>query len=167
MKRISLILVSAVVLFATGCSKKVEEVPTAVKAEAAMLMSEAQFASSIREHSRAEELIGRALKLREDVPEYWVALGMARRKQDNKDGARKAYEKAVGLHKARYKKDKDPEELAHQAFVLALLGRTEDALKVLEQGVKDHPDSAAMKKMADPRGLPATFKTETFKELSL
>lgn len=167
MKRIPLILVFSVLLLAAGCSKKAKEVPAGVKAEAAMLISEAQFASSIREYPRAEELIERAIKLRDDVPEYWVTLGMTRRKQDNKDGARKAYEKALGLHKSRYKADKTPEELGQQAFVLALLGRTEEALKVLAQGIKDHPDDATMKKMADPRGLPATFKNAKFKELAI
>jgi tetratricopeptide (TPR) repeat protein len=165
MKRIISTLVCAALLFSAGCEKKPKEVPAAVKTEAAMLISEAQFASSIREYSRAQELVERAIKLRDDVPEFWVTLGMARRKQDNKDGARQAYEKALGLHKARYKADKNPEDLAQQAFVLALLGRTDEALKLLEKGVKDHPDSASMKKMADPRGLPATFKNEKFKEL--
>jgi tetratricopeptide (TPR) repeat protein len=165
MTRSFLIVVCSVLLLSTGCSKKKKEVSTGVQAEAAMLISEAQFASSIREYPRAEELVERAIKLRDDVPEYWVTLGMARRKQDNKDGARKAYEKALGLHKDRYKAEKQPEELGQQAFVLALLGRTNDALKVLEQGLKDHPDSAVMKKMADPRGLPATFKAPKFQEL--
>lgn len=166
MKRIPLILCAALLLSA-GCSKKPKEVPASVKAEAAMLISEAQFASSIREHTRAEELINRAIKLRDDVPEYWVSLGMARRRQENKDGARKAYEKALSLHKDRYKADKNPEELGQQAFVLALLGRTDEALKVLDKGLKDHPDDAALKKLADPRGLPSTFKNAKFKELAL
>ncbi|HSI07407.1 MAG TPA: tetratricopeptide repeat protein [Rariglobus sp.] len=167
MMRSPLIVVCAVLLLTSGCSKKPKEVPAAVKAEAAMLISEAQFASSIREYPRAQELVERAIKLRDDVPEYWVTLGMARRKQENKDGARKAYEKALGLHKARYKEEKNPEELGQQAFVLALLGRTDEALKVLDQGLKDHPDSAVMKKMADPRGLPATFKAPKFQELAI
>ena len=132
-----------------------------------MLMSEAQFASSIREHSRAAELIERAIKLRDDIPEYWVSLGMARRQQDDKSGARKAYEKALGMHAAAYKKSKDPEQVGHQAFVLGLLGRSEEGLKILGKGIKDHPENAELKKMADPRGLPNTFKSARFKELAI
>jgi len=167
MNRLLSVLVCAVVLVAAGCSKKSKEVPEIVKKEAATLLSEAQFAMSIREYSRAEELITRALKLREDVPEYWVSLGMARRKQDNTGGARKAYNEALELHTDRYKEENKPEELAQQAFVLALLGKTDEALKLLEKGLKDHPDSALMKKMADPRGLPRTFQTAEFKALAL
>lgn len=167
MKRLVIVLACVVALVAVGCSKKSKEVPAAVKAEAETLLSEAQFAMQIREFSRAEELIERAIKLRDDMPEYWVSLGMARRKQDDTGGARKAYKKALGLHVARYKADKTPEELAQQAFVLALLGQREEALKILEQGLKEFPDSQVMKKMADPRGLPRTFETAEFKALML
>lgn len=167
MKRLLLILSCAAVLFSAGCSKKPKEVPAAVKAEAASLASEAQFAMQIREYARAEELFQRALKLRDDVPEYWVSLGMARRKQDNVDGARKAYKEALELHTDLYKADHQPEQLAQQAFVLALLGKTDEAIKLLDKGLRDHPDSAVMKKMADPRGLPRTFQSADFKALAL
>jgi tetratricopeptide (TPR) repeat protein len=167
MKRL-LTLVACVVVFAlAGCSREPKEVSDGVKAEAATLMSEAQFAMSIREYARAEELIQKALQLREDVPEYWVSLGMVRCKQDKKSSARPAYEKALKLHTARFKKDNKPEELAQQAFVLGLLGKTDDALKVLADGLKQFPESATMKKMADPRGLPRTFKSEDFKSLMI
>lgn len=167
MNRLFALLICVFVALGSGCSKKNIEVSAATKAEAAMLASEAQFAMQIREFNRAEELLQRALKLREDMPEYWVTLGMARRKQDNKDGARKAYKTALGLHTDRYNEGHKPEELAQQAFVLALLGRGEEALALLNQGLKDHPNHPVMQKMADPRGLPRTFKTEEFKSLAL
>ena len=167
MKRLFIVHACVAALFLTGCSREPKEVTPAAKAEAASLISEAQFAMQIREFSRAEELIDRALKLRDDMPEYWVSLGMARRRQDNKSGARKAYEHALELHTERYKKDKTPEELVQQSFVLALLGKQDDALKLLEKGIKDHPDSAMLKKMADPRGLPRTFQSTDFKALAL
>lgn len=167
MKRLFIVCACVAALLVTGCSRAPKEVSPAVRAEAASLLSEAQFAMSIREFSRAEELIERALKLRDDVPEYWVSLGMACRKQDDKSGARKAYQKALGLHVDRYEKDKKPEELAQQAFVLGLLGKTDDALKLLDKGLHEHPDSAVMKKMADPRGLPRTFQTAEFKALTI
>lgn len=167
MKRFSALFAAVFLLVAAGCSKAPKEVSDSVKAEAATLISEAQFAMSIREFSRAEELIQKAIKLREDVPEYWVTLGMVRRKQDNKSGARSAYEEALDLHTDRYNAEKKPEELAQRAFVMGLLGKTDEALKLLEAGMKEYPDSPVMKKMADPRGLPATFKRAEFKELAL
>jgi tetratricopeptide (TPR) repeat protein len=167
MKRSVVLLACVFALLSAGCSREPKEVSDGVKAEAATMMSEAQFALSIREYSRAEELIRKALDLRDDVPEYWVSLGMVRCKQDDKSGARPAYEKALKLHTARFKKDRQPEELAQQAFVLGLLGKTDEALKLLADGLKEFPDSAVMKKMADPRGLPRTFKTEEFKSLMI
>jgi len=167
MKRILIVLIGAVALVVSGCSKEPKEYPTAVTAEAASLIGEAQFAMQIREFPRAEDLIQRALKLREDMPEYWVSLGMARIRQDNSSGARKAYEQAIKLHLARYKKLKEPSDLMQQAFVTALLGKNDEALKILEKALKTHPDSEVVKKMADPRGLPRTFKTPEFKALAL
>ena len=167
MNRLLLVIVCSFAALFAGCSRKAKEISESAKAEAATFANEAQFAMTIREFSRAEELFQRAVKIHEDKPEYWVALGMARRKQENKDGARKAYKEALSIHVARYKEEKKPEELAQQAFVTALLGKTDDALKLLEKGLQDHPDSALLKKMADPRGLPRTFKSEDFKNLSV
>jgi tetratricopeptide (TPR) repeat protein len=167
MKRLLVLVCVGLLMIATGCEKKPSEVPLAIKAEAASLASEAQFAMQIREFARAEELLQRALKLREDMPEYWVTLGMARRKQDNKNGARTAYTAALKLHAAAFKSDHQPEQLAQQAFVLALLGRQDEAVELLNKGLTDFPNNPVMQKMADPRGLPRTFKTEEFKTLAL
>lgn len=168
MKYLPVLIGCVAVLFVGGCSKgKPKEVPESVKHEAAVLVSEAQFAMQIREYARAEELVRRALKLREDMPEYWVSLGMALRKKDDKAGARKAYEKALDLHADRYEAEKTPEGLSQQAFVLALLGRTDEALKLLQKGLKEYPDSTTMKEMANPRGLPRTFRTDEFRGLML
>ncbi len=168
MKKLSLLVLACVgALWFAGCAKEPKEYPKAVTAEAASLIGEAQFAMQIREFSRAEELIQRALKLRDDLPEYWVSLGMARVRQDNSSGARNAYEQGIKLHVARYKKNQEPSDLMQQAFVTALLGKTDDALKILKQGLKDHPDDEVVKKMADPRGLPRTFQTPEFKQLTV
>ena len=168
MKRLFTVFICVTTLaLAAGCTKKLKEVDPQAEKEAKLLMSEAQFAMSIREYPRAEELIRRSIKLTDEVPEYWVSLGMTLRKQDNKDEARKAYKRALELHTLRYEISKKPEELAQQAFVLGLLGKTDDALKVLEKGLKEYPDSPVMKKMADPRGLPSTFKNQQFKDLTV
>ena len=121
----------------------------------------------IHEYSRAEDLFQKAISVREDYPEYWVALGMARRRQDNKDGARSAYKKAIGLIEDRYDREKDEQDLGQKAWVLALLGRTDDAVAFLSKSLKEHPGSAYLQKMASPQGLPHTFQTQDFKELGL
>jgi tetratricopeptide (TPR) repeat protein len=166
MKRLPL-LICVVVALLGGCKGKPKVVSAGDKLKAENLISEAQFSMQIREYSRAEELFKKAIELREDYPEYWVALGMARRRQDNKDGARDAYQKAVAFIDERYKAEKDEKDLGQKAWVMALLGKTDEAVKFLQKSLKEHPDSAYLQKMTDPRGLPHTFQTSEFKELSL
>jgi len=166
MKRLSLILCVAIALLG-GCKGKPKEISKADQLQAENFVSEAQFSMQIREYSRAEELYKKAIALHEDYPEYWVALGMSCRRQDNKDGARKAYKKAMGLIDDRYKSAKDEKDLGQKAWVMALLGNTDEAVKFLQKSLKEHPDSAYLQKMADPRGLPHTFQTAEFKELML
>lgn len=164
MKYPTLFLCAAITLLG-GCKPKAVSAEDKLKAE--NIVSEAQFSMQIREYSRAEELFNKAIELRADYPEYWVALGMARRHQDNKDGARAAYKKALGYLEDRYSSEKNLEDLGQKAWVLALLGRTDEAVQFLQKSLKEHPDSAYLQKMADPRGLPHTFQTAEFKELSL
>lgn len=166
MKTLS-VVVSAALLLSAGCSKKQAEVSSAAQKEAAMLMSEAQFAMQVREYARAQELVERAVKLNPTLPEYWVSLGITRRRQDDRDGARKAYKQALELHEERYKAIKTPQEVVQQAYVLGLLGRTDDAMKLLEKGVKEFPESTELKRVADPRGLLRTFQSPEFKERAI
>ena len=166
MKTLTFLLCVAVVLLG-GCKSKHKEVTPAAKLVAENLISEAQFAWQIHEYPRVEELCLKAIDQRGDYPEYWVLLGMARRRQDNTSGARKAYKHALELHADRYDRDKQDEDLAQQAWVLALLGKQDEALKFLEKSLKDHPGSAVIQRMANPQGLPHTFQTSQFKELAL
>jgi tetratricopeptide (TPR) repeat protein len=162
-----LFLALAALTVIPACKKKPREYTASEKAQAANYVSEAQFAMQIREFARAEELFQKATTIRDDFPEYWVALGMARRRQDNVKGARQAYEKALGLHTERYQSDKRPEELVQQAWVTALLGKTDAALKLLQEGSKVHPENETLRKMSTPQGLPRTFQTSQFKDLAL
>lgn len=165
-KTMSVFLCLAAVL-PGGCKGKHREVSESAKLAAENLVSEAQFAWQIREYPRVEELCRKAIAQREDYPEYWVLLGMARRRQENTSGAREAYNRALELHADRYEREKKDEDLAHQAWVLALLGRQDEALKFLEKSLKEHPGSAVLQRMANPNGLPRTFRTAQFRELAL
>ena len=165
MKRTALLLLCAAAVLPGGCKDKPKVVSAEDKLKAENFVSEAQFSMQIREYARAEELFQKAIAVRGDYPEYWVALGMARRDQDNTGGARKAYKKALDLFEDRYDRDKNDEDLGQEAWVLALLGRTDDAVALLNKSLKKHPDSAYLRKMADPNGLPHTFQTDDFKAL--
>ncbi|HTJ80038.1 MAG TPA: tetratricopeptide repeat protein [Rariglobus sp.] len=166
MKRFIPLLCAAVVLLG-GCKDKPKVLSPEAKLKAENFVSEAQFSMQIHEYSRAEDLFQKAIAVRDDYPEYWVALGMARRRQDNKDGARQAYKKALGLLEDRYDLKKNEEDLGQKAWVLALLGRPDDAVAFLNKSLKEHPDSTYLQKMASAHGLPHTFQTADFKELAL
>jgi len=51
--------------------------------------------------------------------------------------------------------------------VTGLLGKSDQALKILEKGVKAHPESEVLRKASDERGFRHTFGTPQFKEISL
>src|SRR5437660_226465 len=108
MRQFFLIGAAVVALAATGCKQKPKPVDPAQlehnRKEAALVESEAVFATQIREHARAEGLLVRAVQLDPDQPMYWLELGASRRRQGNKDGARAAYEQALATHQAAYKR---------------------------------------------------------------
>ncbi len=121
-----------------GCGPKIT--PHQRK-EAASLVSEAQFASTMRDWARAEDLMAKATKLCPDNGEYWLNLGSFRRRLDNLNGARSAYESAVKAFDATYKLDpRNPQPLMQQIYIYSLLGKPKDALKVLKRAHMDHAD---------------------------
>lgn len=170
MKFLFSVLLCAVVFAGVGCGKKtIKEVTPEAARQISYLKIEAEYAlgARVREYARSEEFVRNALKLNDEDPDLWVMLGRALRKQEKKDDARKAYKRAVELRAERYEVNKKPEELGQQAFALGLLGKTDEAMKLLEKGLKDHPDSELLKQIVDPRGLPAMFKRQEFKDLSV
>lgn len=163
---IILLLLSGLTMIGAGCSPK--EVTALQRKQGANLVSEAEFANTLRDYARAEGLYAQAVVLCPDTPDYWLNLGAARRRLGNRAGAQMAYEQVLDLAKAAYRRDgKDPQPLLQQAYVLALLGRIDDARAVVEKAQKQHPDSRELRLFIENRELDRLVNDPVFKQIAL
>lgn len=165
MKKSFALLSLATLVLCTGCGPKITPIQ---RKEAASLVSEAQFALTLRDWARAEELMRKATELCPDNAEYWMNLGITRRRQDNLAGARKAYEKAAEAYGAAYKAGdaKDPQPLMQQVYVYSLLGQSKNAQKALKQARADHANNPGVRNFTD-QTLERMLTEPGFKALAL
>ncbi|HEU5079530.1 MAG TPA: tetratricopeptide repeat protein [Opitutaceae bacterium] len=165
MKPSFVLLVAAVALTLCGCKKKPKEVSTAARAEAAQDAGEAEFAMSIRDYTRAEDLFAKAVVLDPTLPRYWKQLGAARLRLGNNKGARKAYEQSLDMVLDEY--DRTKKESLTAAFgaieSYVLLRRPDEARKFLDQVVKDHPDNNEVKAFRENKMIDRMIAEEPFK----
>ena len=152
---------AVLVLFGmAGCSPKSKEITSLQRKEAATVASEAQFALQLKDLARAEGLMVKAADLCPDTGKYWVDLGSIRVRLGKKDSARTAYQGALKAYEGEAANAKagaapDPGPWLQQVYVLALLGRVDDARSVLAKAQKKFPESRAVRSFA-PAG-PAYF----------
>lgn len=166
MKQFLPLLLAFALLGAAGCKPK--EIPAVQRKEAAHAASEGQFALTLRDYARAEPLFAKAAELAPDTGEFWINLGVTRRRLGNKSGAKTAYEKAAEAFGEAFKKDKNQTDAAlQQVYALALLGRMDDARKALESAHKKLPDNRAIRGFIDAKQLDQLVEDATFKEISL
>jgi len=162
----AVVLVMLALFGLAACGRK--EITALDRKKAAAAASEGQFAVNLRDYSRAEGLYAQATELCPDAPEYWVALGVARKHLNNTSGAKKAYGEAVDAYDAAYKKDKtQPEVLLQKAYVLALLGKIDDARSTLEKAQKNHPDNRNIRMFIESKQLDRLLNAPSFKELAI
>lgn len=148
MKRVVLCWMAIGLGLLAGCGKP--KVTPLQRKQAANLASEAHFATNLRDWARAEKLYADATKLAPDDGNLWLQLGVVRRQQNDLSGARKAYREAVDAYAATYKENnKDPEPLLQQATALGLLGRRDEAKKILAKARKEHPNSPDVRSLTD------------------
>jgi len=160
----SFFLVSAVLL--AGCSRK--EVTALERKQGASFASEADFAVTLRDYARAEGLLAQAVQVCPDTREYWLSLGIVRRRLDNRSGAKAAYEQALELARDTYRRNsQDTQPLLQQAYILALLGRMDDARDVQAKAQKDHPDDRGVRIFVEGRQLDQLAADPGFKAISL
>lgn len=146
MKSLLMAALAALLLLGQGCKDKPKEVSTIARGQAAQDVSEAEFAMQIRDYTRAEGLLDKAVQLDPEIARYWLQLGAARKKLNNTSGAKKAYERARELLKAEYRRDKSsPAPLFAEIEVCILLGKPSDAKSVSEQMVKNHSEDIDVK----------------------
>jgi tetratricopeptide (TPR) repeat protein len=168
MRCISLILLVAVVVFPAGCRAKQKEITSLQRKEAATLASEAQFAVTIRDFARAESLLAKATELCPDSGTYWVNLGSVRMKLANRDAAKKAYNNALSAFEEQGKSDKEGSgPWLQQIYVLALLGRADDARALQEKVAKRFPADPDVQQFVSRKQLERTLADPKFKEAAL
>ena len=168
MKVIPLVLTVLALLVTAGCKPKPKDISPLQRKEAANFVSEAQFALTLRDYARAEPLFEKAAKLCPDSGDYWVNLGVTRRRLGNKSGAKAAYESARSAYRDAYEIDaKQVESYLQEVYVLALLGKPDDARKLLETAQKKNPDNRVIRNFIEVKQLDRIVADAGFKEIAL
>ena len=160
-----LVLLSAAALALAGCRPR--EITSRQRMEAANVLSEAQFAATLRDWKRAEGLYAKAADLCPDAGDSWLNLGMVRMHLDDRSGARSTYKSALSAYRADY--DRDPantQYVLRQAYVLVILGRAEEARSAVERARSKHPDDWRLRNFFENRGVDGLLSDPGLKEIT-
>ncbi|MDB6168899.1 MAG: hypothetical protein JWM88_1763 [Verrucomicrobia bacterium] len=164
MRRSILLLLGLLAGLAAGCKPK--EITPLQRKQGANFASEANFAVTVRDYARAESLLAQAVAVCPDAADYWVALAAARRRLDNRAGSRDAYEQALKVSRAAFKRDpRDPQPLLQQVYLLAILGHADDARQTLEKARTAYPESRNIRTFHESKELDRMLGDPNFKEL--
>jgi cytochrome c-type biogenesis protein CcmH/NrfG len=160
-----LVLAAACALALSGCGRKA--VTPTQRTEAANMVSEAEFAVSVKEWSRAEGLYTSATALCPDEADTWVKLGVTRMRLGNHSGARDAYKSAASAYKAAIKANPgNTQAVVRLAYVYVVLGRADDAKDLVEKAHKDHPDDPLLGQIVSQDGINKLLADPGLKEIS-
>ena len=152
---------------AVGCAPKRKLATEQERKEAALLVSEARFALTLKDWTRAEGLFAKAVQISPEGDTY-MAFGATRVRLGNKGAAKEAYRAALAAYEddaARVATSSDP--WLKQAFVLAVLGRMDDSRGVIEKAAKRFPDDGKVRSLLDPKQFEAMIASPSFKEMAL
>lgn len=157
----------AAIAVGVGCSPKRKQVSERDRKEAALLVSEAQFAMTMRDWSRAEGSLAKAVQLSPEG-DFWIALGSTRVRLGNRAAAKEAYQEAVKAYEADAANDATRvEPWLNQVRTLALLGRNDDARAVLAKAAKKFPNDGRVKALLEPKQFEQMITAPVFKEIAL
>ena len=155
-------------LAVTGCKPKSASITSLQRKEAASLISEAEFALTIRELARAEKLLTQASALEFDNGKTWISLGMIRVRLGRKPAAKAAYESALHAYEEAYALEPKSAQLyLQQVYLLALLGRMPEARSVLAQIQKKHGADPEVRSFVQSRQVDTMAQSPQFKEIAL
>ncbi len=167
MKLARIFFAAAVVAGAVGCAKK-KEITSLQRKEAATLVSEAQFALTLRDYPRAEDLFAKASVLCPDTGQFWTRLGTTRMKLGQRATAKDAYQKALEAFEDEAKEKKtEPQPVLEQVTVLILLGRVDDARALVGKLPARFPDNRNVRTFVEGKTLDRMLADPSFKEVSL
>ncbi len=167
-RALSFVLAVTVLLLA-GCKPKPKEITSLQRKEAASLASEAQFALSVRDAARAEASLAKAAALAPDTGDYWLELGRCRVRLGQRGTAKDAYIAALDAYEAdamRAANLRTP-SILRRIYVLALLGRVDEARTLLAKAQKESPDDRDLRAFADRRQIEQMLGSPAFKEAAL
>jgi tetratricopeptide (TPR) repeat protein len=154
-------------LAAGGCGPGSKEVSERDQKQAAQLASEAEFAASLREWSRAEKLFTEAARIDPDAA-YFMGLGSVRVRQGNRSGAKEAYEAALrASERESARQPADPERWIRRAYLLALLGRQGDGRALLQEAARRLPQDRRLRAFLADREYEALISAPAFRQISL
>lgn len=167
MKRV-FILLFAFSFFLGGCGRRTKEITSLQRKEAAALASEADFAMTLRDFPRTESLLDKIVTLCPDNGEYWANLGAVRMRLGHREKAKSAYQSALAAYQEAAKLEpKNTEVILQQVYILALLGRVDEARKVVEQTQKKFPADPFIREFVQEKQLDQMLAERSFKEVSL
>lgn len=145
-------LVAAAAILLSGCHRR--EITSLERKEAANVVSEAEFAVTLRDWSRAEGLYAKASVLCPDQGDTWVNLGIVRMRLHDAGGAKSAYKSGLSAYEADSKRDPSNTLPAiRRANVLVILGRPDEARSLLARVRQDHPDDRRLRAFMESNGL--------------
>jgi tetratricopeptide (TPR) repeat protein len=148
--RLALVLAAALAL--AGC--RAREITSLQRKEAASVASEAEFAVAMKDWRRAEGLYARAAELCPDVGGTWLNLGVVRVRLGDRNGARSAYKSALGAYEDAFNRDpSNSEALLRQVSVLVILGRADEARKVVDRARAKYPGDWRLREFAESKGV--------------
>jgi Flp pilus assembly protein TadD len=162
-KRVALVLAAVVVL--GGCRPRA--ITKLERDEAANVISEAEFAVTIKDWVRAEGLYAKAAELCPDQGETWVRLGVVRVHLRDPDGARAAYKSALSDFEDDFKRDpSNTSSVIRGASVLVILGRTEEARSMVDKAYAKYPDDRRLRTFVEMKGVDRIVADPGLKEIS-
>ena len=113
------------------------------------LGSQSTVALNARDYSTSQRLAAEATRLDPKFAEAWVAYGMSSIKLGQTNEAREAYERALSLYQARLRQNpSDSNQALQQIFLLALLGRFDEAEAVLKRAHIEYPSDNQISTLA-------------------
>lgn len=161
--RLALVLAVGVVL--AGC--RAREISSIDRKEAANIISEAQFAATLKDWSRAEGLYTRAAALCPDQGETWAGLGVVRMRLHNPSGARDAYKSALEAYRDDVRRDpSDAVPVIRSASVLVILGRTDEARSLVNDAFAKNPGDRRLKNFVEMKGVDRIAADPGLKDVS-
>ena len=159
------VLLLAAVLALTGCHRR--EITKLERDEAANLVSEAQFAVTLKEWDRAEGLFAKATQLCPDNGDMWVNLGMVRMRLNDHGGARTAYKSALSAFKEELSSNPtNTETRLHRAYILVILGDPDGARSEVEKARAKYPDDRLLRNFIENHGMEKMLADPELKSLS-